>query len=87
MDLAALMIAPVVRFRLAVWVASWVATRATTPNFRALESLVTLSILTASGATMTQRESDEPLRCDRHLRAYRKCGGNRGDQWTSSLNN
>jgi len=30
------------------------ATRATTPNFRTLETLLTASILTACGATMTQ---------------------------------
>jgi hypothetical protein len=32
------------------------ATWATTPNFRKAETLLTASILTASGATMTQRE-------------------------------
>ena len=30
-------------------------TRATAPNFRKAETLLTLSILTVSGATMTQR--------------------------------
>src|ERR1700722_4585676 len=47
---AARVAARTVRLRLACWV----ATRATTPNFRAVETLVTASILSVSGATMTQ---------------------------------
>jgi hypothetical protein len=35
------------------------ATWATTPNFRKAETLLTTSILTACGATMTQRGSDD----------------------------
>jgi hypothetical protein len=43
-------------------------TRATTPNFRAVETLLTASILSASGATMTQtRPRSKPFRGRRHL--------------------
>jgi len=46
----ALVAACTVRLRLACCE----ATRAATPNFRAAETLLTASILTASGATMAQ---------------------------------
>lgn len=45
-----------VRLRETLWVTTCDATRATTPNFRAVESWLTPSILTVSGATMTQRK-------------------------------
>jgi hypothetical protein len=38
------------------------ATRATTPNFRTLETLLMASILTACGATMTQTAAIETVR-------------------------
>jgi hypothetical protein len=46
------------------------ATRATTPNFRAVETLLTASILTASGATMAQAcTAFETVSRRRHLNA------------------
>ena len=47
------------------------ATRATTPSFLRVETLLTTSILTASGATMTEpRTGGEPFRRPSHPKAH-----------------
>jgi len=66
------------------------ATCATTPNFRKVETLLTASILTASGATMTQRSgaaTGEPFRLRRHPIACKLVILSRGTRWIHNSSN
>ena len=56
------------------------ATWATTPNFRAVETFATLSILAACGATMSQRHGRELFCRGSHLIGCSWCSS-RGDSW------
>jgi hypothetical protein len=82
----ALVAARTIRLRLACCA----ATCATTPNFRAVETLLTASILTASGATMAQAcAAIEPFRGGGHPSgSVMFCAdGDRGTAWISNSNN